>query len=142
MNSPFVAVPLPLHQFTQLVRFLDAKGARKDPLSAVTEAVDYWMENADWKTSDLLGIPDRVDGVGYWWKDLFLPSGTQLRMSYKGKMYVAEVKGSDIFYEDKIVSPSEFTFAVTNTARNAWRDIELLFPNSTQWEAADRLRQS
>jgi hypothetical protein len=141
MQTSFVAIPLPLHQFTQLVRFLDAKKSPRDPISVIAEAVDYWMENADWKPADLLGIPDQPSGPGYWWKNLFLPEGTKLRMSYKGKMFDAQVVDNEIPYNGRCVSPSEFTFEVTNTSRNAWRDIEVLLPGKSQWESADRLRQ-
>lgn len=90
---------------------------------------------------DLLGEPTSATEAGYWWKSLFLPAGTKLRMAYKGTMYEAEVVENDVRYKNETVSPSEFTFRVTRTARNAWRDIELLFPGKSQWESAEMLRR-
>jgi hypothetical protein len=101
-------------------------------------AINYWLDNAAWKADDLL--PDNTVRRGYSWKDVFLPEGTQLRMRYKGKVYTAAVSGDDIAYDGRQVSPSEFANSVAGTARNAWRDIEVLLPGSQAWVLADKLR--
>lgn len=61
-------------------------------------------------------------------------------MSYKGKVYFADVVSNGFWFEGKIRSPSELTFTITKTSRNAWRDIEIKFPGAEKWVLADQLR--
>lgn len=140
-----VSIPVPTKQFLELADFLKRQGSDRDPVEAVHDAIQYWMENASWMQDDLLpevpksAPPDISDG--YWWKSLFLPAGTKVRMIYKGRTYLAEVSSSGIQYEGRSYSPSGFTHHITDTARNAWRDIELLFPGKSSWILAYRLRK-
>ena len=78
-----------------------SKNDRRDPVLAVRDAIDYWLQNADWKPELLSQSETR----GYQWKSLFLPEGTQIRMSYKGTYHYAKVEGDQIIYEGKSISP-------------------------------------
>lgn len=79
---------------------------------------------------------------GYQWQNIYMPNGTQLKMTYKSQQFFAEVKHGQIWFLDEPCSPSEFAYRVANnTRRNAWRDIWLRFPGSKQWEFADKLRK-
>jgi hypothetical protein len=84
------------------------------------------------------------DALGYLWKNresrLFLPNGTEIRMSYKGKEYFAKVDGDQITYNGKNHSPSTLVNTITQTSRNAWRDLWIKFPGDSDWKAANDLR--
>jgi hypothetical protein len=78
---------------------------------------------------------------GYHWQNVFLPNGTQLKMSYKNRDHFAEIRHQQVFYEDASTSPSQFACRVAdNTSRNAWRDIWVKRPDDKAWIFADRLR--
>jgi hypothetical protein len=79
---------------------------------------------------------------GYQWQTVFLPNGTQLRMTYKGTAHHAEVRNERIWYRDKEYSPAELARHIANnTSRNAWHDLWLLMPRETMWRIADDLRR-
>jgi len=138
MTASHISVPVPTALFLELVGFLHQQGSDRDPVATVATAIEYWMENAAWKQADLL--PEIFETGGYRWKELFLPHGTMLRIKYKGAYHYAKVRGDRILYEDQSVSPSEFATAVTKTARNAWRDLEVRRPGEAEWQPADALR--
>jgi hypothetical protein len=78
---------------------------------------------------------------GYQWKSLFLPDGTDLRMTCGDLACFARVSGNAIFYEGKRVSPRQFTLAVAGEGRNAWRDVWVRLPGDRSWERAQALRR-
>ena len=85
-----------------------------------------------------MGEPDR----GYQWQQLFLPNGTQLRMTYRGKNAYAYVRHETIMYEGGSYSASQWASKVAdNTARNAWRDIWVSLPGESGWSLAQDLRR-
>ena len=75
-----ISIPIETEQFLGLVDFLRSNGDARDPVIAIADAVDYWMENASWKPELLTKSVSR----GYQWKSLFLPDRTEVRMQYKG----------------------------------------------------------
>lgn len=139
MNAEFICVPVSTGAFLSLSAFLKRVGSAEPPTRAIEMAIAYWLDNAEWKADDLL--PSNQTQRGYSWKELFLPEGTQLRMRYKGKVYSASVTGDNIIYDARAVSPSEFANSVAGSARNAWRDVEVLFPGAEAWVLADKLRE-
>src|SRR4051812_39234212 len=88
MNTQ-ISVPMPTAQFLDLVDFLREKDDERDPVEVVALAVQYWMDNAGWKP-ELISRP-ATDSRGYSWKSVFLPSGTDIRMRYKGEYHYAKV---------------------------------------------------
>lgn len=132
-----INVPVDTRQFISLCDFLKSKKSSKDPVDVISEAIDYWMENADWKIETLMSEAIK----GYHWKNVFLPNGTSLRMKYKGEYYYAAVQGDNIIYESQSISPSEFCNLVTQTSRNAWNDVWIKRPNDSEWIFADTIRK-
>jgi hypothetical protein len=83
------------------------------------------------------GDPQR----GYQWPPLFLPNGTQIRMTYRKKPHYAEIAREQIIFEGASLTPSELARKIAgNTNRNAWRDLWFRFPKSSTWVLADSLR--
>ena len=150
MSRSEVAIPIPTKIFIDLVDFLRARGSDRDPADAVSAAIEFWMMHSGSTLDDVTqtsgGIAsdhnsknENLDD-GFWWKGVFIPSGSKARMVYKGKTYMADVNKGGFLFDGKSRSPSEFTWAVTNTARNAWRDIELMSPLASEWVLADVYR--
>ena len=132
-----ISIPIDTETFVALVHFLDGHGSKKDPVDVVAEAIDYWMDNADWKPEF---FEKANAGQGYRWKTLFLPDGTRIRMKYKGAYHYASVVADSFVADGKATSPSRFANNLTGTARNAWRDLEVLRPTARKWVMADSLR--
>jgi hypothetical protein len=80
--------------------------------------------------------------AGYQWKELFLPDGTDLRMSFENEVYHARVTGDAIVYQGRRVSPRQLTIAIAGDGRNAWRDLLLRLPGEKNWRPASLLRRN
>jgi hypothetical protein len=131
-----IAVPVFTQQFLELTEFLKSKGDSRDPVVAVMDAIDYWMLNAEWKP--VLLRPSA--GLGYQWKSLFLPNGTELRMQYKGRYHYAKVEGDQLLYQGEPTSPGSLANTIAGSSRNAWRDLWIKRPGDTTWRLSDELR--
>jgi len=132
-----VAVPIPTQQFLELSDFLRSKNDRRNPVLAVRDAIDYWLQNADWKPELL----SQSDTRGYQWKSLFLPEGTQIRMSYKATYHYAKVDGDEIIYEGKAISPGSLANTIASSSSNAWRDLWIKRPDDKEWKLSDDCRR-
>ena len=75
------------------------------------------------------------------WKSVTVPGGSEVRMLYRGQQHYAVVKNGHIVDEDGEFSPSSWTYKITRTARNAWRDLWFKVPGSKDWVPAEVLRQ-
>jgi hypothetical protein len=90
-----VGVGVPSNLFMELADFLREKKDPRDPPGVVQECIRYWLDNASWK-SELLAPSETL---GFQWKEIFLPAGTQLRMPYKGKYFYAKVEGDLLMFD-------------------------------------------
>lgn len=131
-----ISVPVHTQQFLELVNFLRSNGDPRDPVEIVSIAIDYWLDNASWKPELL----SESDTRGYQWKNLFLASGTQIRMQYKGAYFYAKVDGDEIIYDDKPISPGSLANTIAGNSRNAWRDLWVKRPEDKEWKLADECR--
>lgn len=118
-----------------LETFLDRTRGDADVWSeAHAEAV---AEGDDDDTLVKYGSPSK----GYQWQGILLANGTILKIAYKGRDKLAEVRHQQIYYEGQPCSPSQFASRVANnTSRNAWRDIWVKRPSDRDWVFADILR--
>lgn len=132
-----ISVPISTHKFLALAAFLEGHGSTQDPVEVVALAIDYWMDNAEWKPA-LRDLGSK--GRGYRWKELFLPHGTEARFRYKGRYHYAVVEGDEFRSGEDATSPSQFANTVANSSRNAWRDIEVKRPGDREWRLAQSLR--
>lgn len=133
-----ISIPVQTRLFLDLAEFLESKGDSRDPVLAVADAIDYWMQNADWKPE--LIRQATTSALGYQWKSLFLPSGTEVRMQYKGEWYYSKVDGDKLFYEGEAFTPGRLANTIAGTSRNAWRDLWIKRPGDTEWLLADDCR--
>ena len=150
--TDYVFVPLPAKLYAELVRrseeadvsiwveaamenFLERTEDNPEIWSA--EYIEKFAEGQDEAFQEKYGDPSR----GYQWQAVFLPNGTQIRMTYGGEDSYAEVRHGRLFYGDKNMSPSQFAGKVARyTNRNAWRDLYIKFPGEGAWKLADYIR--
>ena len=139
--AEFVCVPIPFHVYLEVANYLREAQSSTTPSEFFCMAVDYLQDNIESKPEDLGHLLEKPTH-GYMWKQLFLPAGTLARMKYKGEWYQAEVIGNDFLYDGELLSPSQFANQVTNSNRNAWRDLFIKRPGDSGWTLADNMRQS
>ncbi|WP_343726275.1 hypothetical protein, partial [Herbaspirillum huttiense] len=77
---------------------------------------------------------------GYFWKKLFLPDGTRLRVSNHMITRYAAVVGDDLVHETMTMSPNRFAQMTLGSARNAWEVVYIQMPGQREWKQALRLR--
>jgi len=142
MPNSVVGILVPARTVELVFNFIKHRGIDKQMEEIVNDAIIYWLNNAAWK-AELYGKSDvtNLTKQGYNWKNIFLPHGTKIRMKYMTEFYYAEVVDDKIIHNNKPTSPSDFTFRVTGTSRNAWRDISIQFPGEFGWKSADELRK-
>jgi hypothetical protein len=129
---------LPPHLLAELALHLRNGGGTCTVAQAATEAIRAWMAaNARQQPA----VADAGSTQGYQWKTLFLPSGTELRMSTRESTYLARVVGNDILFDGHRVSPRGMTLAIAGSGRNAWRDLWLKLPTERYWKQASRCRR-
>jgi hypothetical protein len=137
-----IAVPIPVDELLNLAQFLRAQGDTRSPVTAVRDAIDYWMDNASWKP-ELLHRRKADASRGYTWKYsdrcLFLPDGTQIRMPHKGKYYYAAVEGDEVKHEGRAMTPGQLANFVAQGSRNAWKCLWVKRPGDQEWRPADQL---
>ena len=133
-----ISVPIASEKFIELANFLRSKGDRRDPVMVVTDAIDYWMQNADWKPELLR----QSTGRGHQWKGIFLPDGTEVRMQYKGQYYYARVEDDQLMYQGDSTTPSRLANTIAGSSRNAWNDLWVKRPTDVEWHLADDLRNA
>ncbi len=139
----YISIPFPTESFLQLAAFLREHGSTKDPVVAIRNAVDYWIDNASWKKEDLM--PETIissGSRGYMWKNVFLVQGTLLRMKKKGGAFeYAKVESDFPVYKGESLSPNQFAFKVAGNTRDAWRDVWVKRPMDQDYVPANSLRK-
>jgi hypothetical protein len=135
MNSN-ICVSIPTELFLDLCTFLKTRNDSRDPVLCIADAIDYWLQNAEEKP-ELLSVQPLL---GYQWKNLFMPSGTELRMSYRGSYKYAKVDGDQIIYQGVSVTPSTLANTIAGSSRNAWRDLWIRLPGEPEWRLANDFR--
>lgn len=135
MNA--IASQVPPSLMAELTMHLRNCGSTLSPAQAATAAIRAWIKAQEQPPVTIAAVSSR----GYQWKTLFLPEGTELRMSTSGSTYHARVVEDDIVYNGRKVSPRGMTLAIAGEGRNAWRDLWLRFPGERHFLPASRCRR-
>lgn len=76
------------------------------------------------------------------WKQITVPAGSEVRMSYGGTTHYATIRDGKIEDADGRYSPSEWASKVAEgTSRNAWRDLWFKVPGARDWVPAQLVRE-
>lgn len=106
----------------------------------ICEAIRNYIDPPAVEPQSQAAPSDPQSGLGYQWKEVFLPEGSTLRASFGKKPYFATVRGAEIKYGEHPVSPSCFANLYGSGNRNAWKAIWLRLPGSDAWLLADVYR--
>jgi hypothetical protein len=107
----------------------------------------FQIARSIWRAPMKVGAPkviSQADGIGFMWESgggqLFLPHGTDIRMTYKSQDYFAKVEADQIVFAGKATSPGSLANGIANSSRNAWRDLWIKFPGEDHWTLSNDLR--
>ena len=132
MSRNLISVQISSVLFLELANYLQEYGDGRDPSEVVEAALSSWLAAAR-------GLQDEPPR-GFQWKQLFLPDGTELRMTYLGCHATARVVGNSVLYRGAPTTPNRFAAEVAGSARNAWRDLWLRLPGQRYWKSAAFVR--
>lgn len=124
-----INIAVPFQTFNDLSDYCDGRRMTEEFAEVAGRAISEWIALQNIAPS---GDGDSLQG-GYQWKSLFLPSGTQIRVAIRRKIYHATVDGED-------VSPAQLVNQLAGCTRNAWKHVWLLLPGETRWQLAETLR--
>lgn len=129
-----VFVPFPIRLYREL---LDRHSTRAH--AVIENVVEDFLD----RTTELTPKAAKNRGAGMFWEALFLPEKTRLRTKHLGQYKYADVKGDKVLYDGKSFSSVAQTTNKMrgNTQNNAWKVVEILLPNDSQWVHAFRLRK-
>jgi hypothetical protein len=131
-----------------LLNYLHESGSPDLPDEAACKALRFWL---DAMAAEQHGRP--VPGVapphamppapvrGYFWKWLFLPEGTRVRLLHGRDDAQAVVVGNRLMHKGGAISPNQFACGTRGGMRNAWRDLILLLPGEKIWKRPFALRR-
>ena len=134
MSRKLVSVQISSELFLELANYLQEFGDERDPAEVVEAALASWLCVAK-------GDAPEAEVRGYQWKRLFLPEGTELKMSYRGLNAFAKVVGDFVVYQGQPTTPNQFVAEVAGTVRNAWEVLWLRLPGQRYWKSARFIRQ-
>ena len=85
---------------------------------------------------------NNIESKGVTFKGLHLPAGTQLRATYKGRTFTAEIQDGAWVDSEGVrrSSPSEAAGAITNTQINGWTFWEVRRPSDGRWRKLNAIR--
>ena len=147
--TQYVFVPLHAELYAELVR----RSGEADVSPFIEHSVESFLDRTEgdpgiWSAEYIEKLTEKEDGeygnpkLGYQWNALFLPNGTKIRMTYKGKDSYAEIRHERLHWREETLSPSQFAARIADgTNRNAWRDLYIQFPGDGSWKLADSLRR-
>ena len=163
--AEYVCIPFNQDFYNDIIRFSDGQ---LNPASLAERQVESYIERnllsqgANWFGDRLIEFarihfPEHVESIEaepfedmtpseadapLRWKELrAVPSGTRVRMHYKGSWYHACVKNGRIEDRDGRFSPAEWASKVADgTSRNAWLDLEFQAAHGGPWRRAEDLR--
>lgn len=87
--------------------------------------------------------PPPNGSTGAYFKDVFLPSGTELRATHKGKTYFAKISGSEWIdggTGERRSSPSQAAYFITGNNVNGWLFWLVKRPGDQAWHSLNALR--
>lgn len=131
--EPNVCIAISSKMLRAMLDYQEEQQCEFDPASLAELAICDWLER-----QRELAKPQGKRG--YFWKKLFLPDGTRLRVSNHSTTRYAAIVGDDLVYESMTMSPNQFVQSTLGSARNAWNVVYVQMPGQREWKMAFRLR--
>lgn len=165
MSEAMVYIPFPQELYNDIVRFSEGG---VDPVWLARFRVERWVEdNCSPVTGEpeiwgdhLVDVADKYapGALEAWqelvgdtkpphskplvWKEVTVPSGSDVRMHYSRDYQYAKVADGRIVDGDQRYTPNEWASKVANgTSRNAWDALWFREPKASHWTSASALRE-
>ncbi|HEY0587471.1 MAG TPA: hypothetical protein VGD52_15145 [Pseudoduganella sp.] len=132
--TPSLSIAISAHTLRALLEFQSDFDKEADPADLADLAIRDWLHQQR-------ELAKPAGQRGYFWKKLFLPDGTRLRVSNHMITRYAAVVGDDLVFETLLTSPNRFAQMTLGSARNAWEVVYIQMPGQREWKLALRLRQ-
>lgn len=116
-----------------LLDFQSEQGGELDLAALAEQAISEWLQLQRTRAKPLAP-------PGYFWKTVFLPEGTRLRVKSCHGAHFAEVIGCRLVHDSQCFSPNQFVTASLGNVGNAWNLIYVQLPGESDWTQARRLR--
>ena len=103
---------------------------------------ESWTPAHEVTESERLDLPTDAS-AGAYFKDVFMPNGTEMRATYKGETYFAKISGSkwvDCGTGETRTSPSQAAYSITGRTVNGWLFWNVRRPNDDGWRTLNALR--
>jgi hypothetical protein len=148
MNRPLTSLHLPSEVFVALITHTGELYYGDKSEAVLSALIRKWIAATEPVSGNLRAAlaeaaqSEAASAKGYQWKQLFLPNGTELRVTFHGRSTYAKVENEKIICDGASITPSQLANANGCGTRNAWRAIWLRFPGTTRWELAARLRNA
>jgi len=131
--SPNVCIAISSKTLRALLDYQEEQETEFDPASLAEFAICDWLAQQRERA--------KPQGQrGYFWKKLFLPDGTRLRISNHRMTRYAAIVGDDLVHDCMTMSPNRFVQSTLGSARNAWNVVYVQMPGTREWKMAFRLR--
>jgi hypothetical protein len=111
------------------------------PASGIDEVIDSVVADFLDRVSEGDDNSSKVTPRGFYWQNVFLQNGSQLRMTIHGKQHFAMIEHEGVSYEGQVFTPASWANHVAGHSRNAWRDIYIKRPADGDWVFANSLRR-
>lgn len=131
--TPKLCIAISTATLGALLDFQSERGKELDPADLAELAIRDWLHRQK-------ELAKPAGQRGYFWKKLFLPEGTRLRVSNYQMTRYAAIVGDDLVYESMTTSPNRFVQMTLGSARNAWEVVYIQMPGQREWKQAFRLR--
>src|SRR5688500_10427100 len=104
MTERYIGIPVSTERFVELYETIKMRGLQIDPVDAVQLAIDQWIVGNSTKQTEPLAAPSERDKDGFWWKNVFIPAGSRVRMNYRSRRYEALANSHGISFEGATLS--------------------------------------
>jgi len=121
--TPKLCIAISTATLRALLDFQSERGKELDPADLADLAIRAWLHHQK-------DLAKPAGQRGYFWKKLFLPEGTRLRVSNYQMTRYAAIVGDDLVYESMTTSPNRFVQMTLGSARNAWEVVYIQMPGT------------
>lgn len=133
--TPTVCIAIAPRTMRALMDFQRDHSKEGELCELADQAINDWLAHQ-------LELAKPAGQRGYFWKALFLPDGTRLRISTHAATRYAAVVGDDLVYNAMCLSPNQFAQQAIGAVHNAWSAIYIQMPGERAWTQAQRLRRA
>lgn len=131
--APNLSIAISASTLRALLEFQSEQESEVDPAGLADLAIRDWLQRQR-------ELAKPAGQRGYFWKLLFLPEGTRLRISSHVATRYAAIVGDDFVHDGMAMSPNQFAQMTLGSTRSAWHAIRVQLPGEREWKLALRLR--